>query len=132
MTFNIRTHLATAGLKIMLEGAFSALCELTDPDGVETKVNEVGDPLRGELLLDREDIDPESGDLVTVKETMLSLRKTALPRIPVAGETWKVAVALDASTPTVLTTHLANADESPTGGSTIGFIKLFLKDVEQS
>lgn len=129
---NIRTHLAGAGLKKMIEGNFGLPVELTAPDGTEIKVNEDGDTLTGEILYDRDAIDPESGDLKTVQEIMVTLRKTALSRIPSAGETWKVAIPLDPSLPAILTTHLMNSDKAPIDGGTIGFVKLFLKDVEQS
>jgi len=110
---NIRTHLATAGLKKMIEGNYGLPVELTAPDGTEIKLNEDGVTLKGEILYDREAIDPESGDLITVQEIMVSLRKTALSRIPLAGEIWKVAIPLNPALPTVLTTHLINADKAP-------------------
>jgi len=122
---NLRTHLAGPGLKKMIEGNFGLPVELTDPDGVETVHI-------GEILYDREAIDPESGDLKTVQEIMVSLRKTALSRIPIAGETWKVAIPLSPALPTVLTTFLMNSDKAPIDGGSIGFVKLFLQNVEQS
>jgi len=128
---NLRTHIATAGLKKMIEGNFGLPIELTTPDGVEITTNEDGDVLKGEVLYDREEIDPESGELKTVKEIMVSLRKTALSIVPKSGETWKVAIPLDPALPSILTTHLINSDKAPIDGDSIGFIKLFLKDVEQ-
>lgn len=129
---NIRTHLATDGLKKMIEGNFGLPVELTAPDGTEIKLNENGVTLKGEVLYDREAIDPESGDLKTVQEIMVTLRKTALFRVPKVGEKWKVAIPLSPSLPTVLTTHLINSGQAPVDGDSIGFIKLFLKKVEQS
>jgi len=129
---NIRTHLATDGLKKMIEGNYGMPVELTDPDGVEYTTNEDGDTLKGEVLYDREAIDPESGELKTVQEIKVSLRKTALSRIPKSGETWKVAIPLSPALPTVLTTFLLNSDQSIMAGSSIGFVSLFPKEVEQS
>jgi len=129
---NIRTHIATDGLTTMIEGNFGFPVELTAPDGTEIKLNENGVTLKGQVLYDREAIDPESGDLKTVQETTVTLRKTALSRIPLAGETWKVAIPLDPALPAVLTTHLINSDKAPIDGDSIGFIKIFLQNVEQS
>ena len=117
---NIRTHIATDGLTTMIEGNFGLPVELTAPDGIEIKLNENGFTLKGQILYDREALDPESGDLKTVQEIMVTLRKTALSRIPLAGETWKVAIPLDPALPTVLTTHLTNSDKAPIDGGRYG------------
>ncbi len=129
---NIRTHIATNGLKTSMEGNFGLPVELITPDGQIINKNEVGDDLKGQVLYDKDGIDPESGDLAVVKETTVSLRITALSRVPLAGEIWQVKIPINPAFPDVLGDFLINSDKSPITGQSMGFIKLFLKDVEQS
>lgn len=129
---NLRKHIATSGLKLSLEsGGFGLPVELIAPDGTEIKTNEVGDKLKGQVLYDADGIDPESGDLIVVEETTVTLRITALSRVPLAGENWGVKIPVNPAIPDVLTQFIVNTDKSLTNGRSIGFIKLFLKDAEQ-
>lgn len=129
---NIREHIATNGLKLSIEGGFGLPVELIAPDGTEIKLNEVGETLKGQILYDADGIDPETGDLIVVKETTVSLRITALSAVPVSGENWAVKIPVNPAFPTVLTQFLIDSDKAITTGQSMGFIKLYLKDAEQS
>lgn len=129
---NIREHIATKGLKLSIEGNFGLPVELIAPDGTEITKNEVGETLKGQILYDSDGIDPETGNLIVVKETTVSLRITALSRVPVPGEKWAVKIPVNPAFPTVLTQFLIDSDEAITTGQSMGFIKLHLKDAEQS
>lgn len=130
--FDIRQHIATDGLKLMLEGSFSSLVELTSPDGTIIKTNEDGDPLRGEILYDRDAMDPETGNLITVSTTKITLRKSALSQVPKAGEKWGIKFPVNPAIPEVLSTFVLDTGRAPTDGQSIGFISLFPKDLKQS
>lgn len=132
MPFNIREHIATNGLKRMIEGNFGLPVELTQPDGADITTDENGDALKGQILYDFDSIDPESGNLMVVTETMVTLRKTALSQIPNAGEVWGIRIPANPDDPDTLTQFLINTDEAPMGGGTAGFITLKLKEVDQS
>jgi len=132
MTWNLRTHIATNGVKRSIEGNFGIAVELTDPDGNDITTNEVGETLKAQVLYDYDSIDPESGNMIVVEETQVSIRKTALARVPAAGEIWGIRIPVDPAFPDTLTQYLINTDEAPVGGSSIGFITLNLKQVDQS
>ena len=132
MTWNLRTHIATNGLKRSIEGNFGIAVELTDPDGNDITTNEAGETLKAQVLYDFDSIDPESGNMIVVEETQVSIRKTALARVPAAGEKWGIRIPVDPSDPSTLTQYLINTDEAPVGGSSIGFITLNLKQVDQT
>lgn len=129
---NIRTHIATSGLKIMLEGNYGIPVVLTAPDATVIDTDEDGKTLKGQVLYDHDSLDPESGDLISVKATQVTLRKTALSRVPVAGENWQVSIPLDPSDLTTFTTMISTADESTVDGQSAGFVILKPKDAEQS
>lgn len=132
MAFDIRQHIATKGLKLMIEKNFSSLVVLITPDGFDIDTNEDGDPLRGEVLYDRDAIDPETGDLITVSTTKITLRKSALSRVPVAGEVWGIKFPVNPATPTVLSTFEFGTKRAPTDGQSIGFISLYPGKLKQS
>lgn len=129
---NLRERMATGGLKVSIEGNYGLPVELITPDGVTITTNEDGDPLKGQVLYDRDGIDPETGDMIVVKETKVTLRRTALSRIPLPGEIWQIKIPENPSLPDILTQFFCNADDAPMGGQSIGFITLKLKDVDQS
>jgi hypothetical protein len=81
---NIREHLATKGLKRMIEGSFGLPVVLIAPDGTEINTDDDGNELKGQVLYDHDSLDPDTGDLTSTKEIRVSLRKTALSQVPVA------------------------------------------------
>ncbi len=129
---NLRTHIATAGLKRSIEENFGLPVELIAPDGSEITENEDEETLKGQVLYDFDGVDPESGDLVSVKETRVSLRITALSRVPLSSETWGIRIPVNPAFPTVLTQYLCSPDEAIGGGQSMGFIMLKLKESKQS
>lgn len=127
----LRERMAGTGLKRTIEGNFGLPVELIDPEGNDITTNTDGEQLQGQVLYDRDGIDPETGNMVVVGETAVTLRRSALSRIPVAGENWGVRIPLNPASPTVLTTFVMNPDQAPIDGQSIGYIKIFLKEAEQ-
>lgn len=132
MTFVIRQHVATEGLEESIEGDFGLPVELTTPDGIEIKTNEKGKILKGQVLYDSDGIDPEEGDMIVISEIRITLRITALSRVPEAGENWQIKFPLNPAFPDVLTQQVLNSDKAPEVGQSIGFITLFPQEAEQS
>ncbi len=99
---------------------------LISPDGVEqTKsINYPDNDLSGQILYDTTVFDPESGMNVIVSIPVVTLRRSSLARVPVAGEDWfvKIPETPDASAPKV--SHVL--ERAPQGGKSIGFIRLYL------
>ena len=120
---NLREHIATEGLKMSIEGNYGLSIELTTPSGNVIKTNVEGEQLKGQVLYDREGIDPETGDLIVIGETRVTIRRSALAEVPNAGETWN---------PDVLTSYIIDEDQSGIDGQSVGFITLKLKQIVQS
>lgn len=132
MSFNLRDHIAGPGLKLSLEGNFGIHFELIAPDGTEIINNEVGETLKGQIIYDSEEFDPDTGGIKIVKQTEITVRRTVLTRVPLAGEKWGIRYPLDPGAQATLTTQVLNTDKAPEGGQSVGFITLFPKQAEQS
>lgn len=112
-------------LAVTLEGRWSLPVNLIDPDGVRT------DGLRGQVLYDIRRMNPETGEGVTVNVPVVTLRRSSLTRLPLPGETWLVEIPESVTDPTTVQ-FLLSSDRPPEGGKSIGFIRLYLQQVEQS
>ncbi|MCK5127576.1 MAG: hypothetical protein KAR42_15070 [candidate division Zixibacteria bacterium] len=132
MVVNLREKVEQ-DLGVTLEGAFSLLVVLIDPDGVtqSSKKDDRDTDLTGQVLYDTVVEDPATGGRVVINEPIVTLRRSSLIRVPEAGETWSVKIPLDPSTPEVLTTFILDPTKSPEGGRSIGFIRLYLKKAAQ-
>lgn len=120
---NLRSHIATNGLKTSIEGNYGLPVILIPPDGVPIKTDTDGNTLKGQVIYDREELS-EEGDLVSIKEIRITLRKSALSRVPVDGEKWGIQFPLNPATPETLTTMTIDGTNAITDGGTLGFITL--------
>lgn len=114
---NLR-ELAEQDLEVTLEGDWSTPVALVAPDGA------VYSDLRGQLLHDLVRMNMETGERMVNREPIVSLRRSSLPRIPRAGETWLVTLP-DGQ-------YILSPVRPPEGGESLGFIRLYLQAVEQS
>jgi hypothetical protein len=115
-----------------LEGEFSLPVFLTDPDGVKYTLATSGDPLVGQILYDKIKIDPETGEEIAVKNPIVSLRRSSLTRIPQAGEVWQVQIPITPDPDAAKVSFILGKARGPEGGASIGFIRLYLQEAEQS
>jgi hypothetical protein len=129
---NLREQ-AESDLATTLEGDFGLPVELTDPDGViyTTKTGST-DLLMGQILYDQVRVDPATLGQMVVNNPIVSLRRSSLVRIPLAGETWHVRIPITPSLTAEKVDFLIDTDQPPEGGASIGFIKLYLKKAVQS
>ena len=122
---NLR-ELAESDLATSLEGDFGLPVELIDPDGVKY------DSVNGQILYDQVRVDPATLGQMVVNNPIVSLRRSSLTRIPLAGETWHVRIPITPSVDAEKVDFLIDTDQPPEGGASIGFIKLYLKKAVQS
>lgn len=129
---NLR-ELAESDLDTTLEGDYGLPVELTDPDGViyTTKKDSI-DLLMGQILYDTVLVDPATLEQMTVNLPIVSLRRSSLERIPLAGETWHIRIPITPSLTADKVDFLMSKDRAPGGGASIGFIKLYLQKATQS
>lgn len=114
---NLR-DLAEQDLAVTLEGDWSTPVALVAPDGAEYT------DLKGQVLYDLVRMNPENGERTVCRNPIVSLRRSSLPRIPVAGETWLVTLS-DGQ-------YVISPTRPPEGGESLGFIRLYLQAVEQT
>jgi len=96
---------------------------LISPDG------EVQD-LNGQVLYDTKRVDPETGLDMIISTPVVTLRRSSLTRIPLAGEKWAVRIPETPSSTATKTTHAI--ERAPEEGKSIGFIRLYLKKAVQT
>lgn len=108
--------LAESDLETTLEGEWSDEIRLTAPDGSQFVA--LGQYLRG---ITRKDI--ETGERVVIATPVVTLRRSTLERVPVAGESWFVETP---DGPFVF------SPVRPPENSSLGFIRLYLQAAEQS
>lgn len=131
MSLNIRQHIATKTVKLWIL-RFGMPTELLSPftgNWITTTADD-GILLQSEVLYDTEKIDPETGDLIVVGKTQVSFARIELDRIPAAGEKWSIRIPLNPAFPTVLSTFMIDAGRAPEDGQTIGYVKYYLKKLE--
>lgn len=128
---NLRA-LAEKDLGLTLEGDWSSPVTLIAPDGVRYSGTVDGRPLTGQVLYEIVRDDLERGEKVTYDTPVVSLRRSSLARVPQAGEPWGVIIpsAPVPGAPTLL--YVLSPMRPPEGGASIGYIKLYLQNVEQT
>lgn len=112
-------------LSFSLEGRWGLPVVLISPDGVRQ-------PLTGQVLYDIVRIDPETGNDVIVETPVVTLRRSSLNRVPLAGENWIVEIPVSPSTTAAMQQYIMSPTRPPEGGRSIGIIRLYLQVVEQS
>jgi len=113
-------------LAVTLEGQWSLPVNLVSPEGVRT------DGLRGQILYDTVRMNPETGEDVTVERPVVTLRRSSLTRIPAPGEKWLVEIPQTPDETASMEQYMISPVRPPEGGRSIGFIRIFLQEVEQS
>ena len=109
-----------------LEGEFSTAVTLVAPDGT------VYTGLVGQVLYDQRRVEPDTGAVVVVHEPVVTLRRSSLTRVPVAGERWEVKFPISPVAGAAVTSFLLSAARAPEGGETLGIIRLYAQKVSQS
>lgn len=128
---NLRERIES-DLRFSLEGRWGLPVVLISPDGVrqDTRAGST-DPLMGQILYDIVRTNPETGDVVVVETPVVTLRRSSLNRVPLAGENWIVEIPTGPSTTAPMQKYMLSSSRPPEGGRSIGVIRLYLQVVEQ-
>lgn len=72
MAFNLREHIATAGLRTSIKGNYGIPVDIVFASG-NTQLAE-----NAQILYDTENLDPDTGDLISIKNTWITFVKADL------------------------------------------------------
>lgn len=105
---------------------------LIDPDGniYDKSANDETQDLSGQILYDTTRADPDTGLDIIIHQPVVTLRRSSLSRVPVAGEKWMVRIPETPDPSAVKTTH--GIERAPEDGKSIGFIRLYLTKAIQA
>lgn len=121
---NLRER-AERDLAVTLEGRWALPVNLTAPDGSLQAV-------RGQILYDIVRMNPDTGEDVVISTPVVTLRRSSLDRVPVAGENWLVEIPIQPAEDAPTAQYVLSPTRPPEGGRSLGFIRLYLQEVEQS
>lgn len=129
---NLREQ-AESDLAQSLEGDFGLPVELISPNGeiINTRQSD-NSTLKGQVLYNTKDVDIDTGLEIVVNNPVVTLRRSSLSRIPVAGEKWIVKIPKNPSLTDTLINFAIDPSKPPETGQSIGFIKLYLRAVQQA
>ncbi len=85
--------------------------------------------LRGRVQYDFKEVTP-SGEMIVVRDPMITLRLSSLPRVPQAGEKWAITFPPNPADPTPKM-YMLGGTRAPRLSASIGFIMLFPIQVVQ-
>lgn len=128
---NLRER-AESDLAITLEGEWGLPVELVDPAGNEIKTDISGNELRGQVIYEQTKINPNTGEEMIVNEPVITLRRSSLSRVPVAGEKWVIRYPGSPSENAVKVTGVLSPTHAPDGSTSLGIIRLFPQKVRQA
>jgi hypothetical protein len=129
---NLREQ-AEADLAKSLEGDFGLPVELITPNAAIINTRQAdSSPLVGQVLYNSKDVDVDTGLQIVVNRPVVTLRRSSLSRIPIAGEKWIVKIPINPSETDTLIPFVLDESRPPEGGQSIGFIKLYLRAIQQS
>lgn len=121
---NLRA-LAESHLSVTLEGAWAIEVDLIGPDGVK----QLG--LKAQVLYDRTEQNPSTGQPVIVNEPVVVLRHSSLTIMPKTNEKWLIRMPVSPVTGAVKEDFVLDPSRAVEGGRSIGFIRIYPKKVRQ-
>lgn len=124
MSTNLR-ELGESLLGLTVEGPFGLPVDLTAPDGSQFSAT-------GQLVYDRLEVTPDTGEVIVVTNPVAVLRRSSLDTIPANGENWHFRMPLSPSRTATKVDFVLDKSRSIEGGKSLGIIRIYLKFVEQS
>jgi len=117
-------RLALNVVKIAIK-VFKADVILVDPEGVKYEAV-------CQFLSNRTSESPDSGEPMAVFTPIATFHRSSLVRIPENGEKWGMFAPLDPDVPDVLTFLSFDTSKTLEGGRSLGEIRVYLSEVQQS
>ena len=129
---NLR-QIAEADLALTLEDDWGLPVILVDPDGntINKKIG-TDEDLKAQILYDTVSYDLDTGLRKVSNNPIVVLRKSSLSRVPRAGEKWLVRIPVTPLENADIENFVIDPTRPPEGGSSIGFIRLYLRRAQQS
>lgn len=108
------------------KGPWGLPIECTPPDGVTFNTE-------GQLLFDNVEVDPDTGEVMTVTKPIAVLHRSSLDQIPQDGEKWFFKMPMKPNRTAVKVDFVFNETTALLpGGRSLGIIRVPLTFVEQS
>lgn len=124
---------ANQDMAFTLEGELGLPVELVAPDGKVYNTNKLtGETLKGQILYDTAQESPADGSAIYVNEPVVTLNRLSLWRVPKAGETWAVRIPIVPDADAPKQSFQISSDRPPSGGGSLGFIRIYLTRDGQS
>jgi len=121
---NLRA-LAESHLAVTLEGAWAIEVDLIGPDGKK----QLG--LKAQVLYDRTEQNPATGQPVFVNEPVVVLRYSSLIVVPKSIEKWLIRMPVSPVEGAEKEDFVLDPSRTIEGGRSIGFIRIYPKKVRQ-
>jgi hypothetical protein len=121
---NLRA-LAERHLAVTLEGQWAIEVDLIGPAGVK----QLG--LKAQVLYDRTEHNPSTGQPVIVNEPVVVLRYSSLTVVPKTSEKWLISMPVSPDEGAAKEDFVLDPSRAIEGGRSIGFIRLYPKKVRQ-
>lgn len=126
MALNLREHAATAGLRKTVQGNFGMPVDIVFASGNEQL------SIQAQVLYDTEEIDPESGDLISVRREWVTLIKADLDEEINQGDTAYFKIPKSPDDQTTKIERMLDNSQQIVDGASLGFIRIPLTQVEQA
>lgn len=123
MKVNFR-ELSESLLNLTVEGPFGLPIDLMAPDG--SKFSAVG-----QLVFDRIEENPDSGEIIVVVNPVAVLRRSSLDVVPENGQNWHFRMPLTPDRLADKFDFVLDESKSISGGKSLGIIRIYMKFVEQ-
>ena len=121
---NLRA-LAESHLSVTLEGAWAIEVDLIGPSGAK----QLG--LKAQVLYDRTEENPATGQPVIVNEPVVVLRHSSLTVVPKTNEKWLIRMPVSPVAGAEKEDFVLDPSRAVEGGRSIGFIRIYPKKVRQ-
>lgn len=126
--------LRTQAIKIakLANKVFNTDVSLIAPGGTVYSKDVEGNQLVCQFLSGRVTVSPDSGEEMVVFRPVATFHRSSLQRIPKNGENWALIAPLDPDIPDVTTIMSFDESKSIEGGRSLGTIRIYLSQIEQS
>jgi hypothetical protein len=128
---NVRA-MVTNDLASTLEGEFGLPISLIGPDGQIYSKDKNGNPLKARIVWGTVRPNLQTGELTSIKDPIITIRRASLSRVPVSGETWCVMLPANTLSEVPSVVFYLDKGRAVEGDDSLGTVRLYLSKVAQS